>query len=242
MLPISLVAYLILFILVGVLALFVSLLIGRFIRPSAPSVTKGESYECGEPAVGSSYIQFDLRFYVVALLFIIFEVELAFFFPPAVVFGKVNQMRGPGFGEIVKCSDSSTESIPVQLSPESQKTFTENHISGLVLEVSTRQLTPAAKEKFAELGVPATSVERITKDTVADGYVNTLGTQQSLQNDLHSLSLMALLDIGVFFVVLLVGFAFLWKQGDLNWVRAIARPAAKSQIKLAVLPHTGEAR
>ncbi len=79
MLPIALVAYLILFIAVGVLFLFVSLLIGRFIRPHAPSVPKGEAYECGEPAVGSSFIQFDLRFYVVALLFLIFEVELAFF-------------------------------------------------------------------------------------------------------------------------------------------------------------------
>ena len=97
MLPTELVAYLMLFILVGVLFLFVSLLIGRFIRPHAPSQPKGEAYECGEPSVGSSFIQFDLRFYVVALLFIIFEVELAFFFPPAVVFGKVNQLRGSAY-------------------------------------------------------------------------------------------------------------------------------------------------
>jgi len=50
---------------------------------------------------------------------------------------------------------------------------------------------------------------------------------------------MAMLDMGVFFVVLLVGFAYLWKQGDLNWVRAIARPPAHEKIKLALTPQSG---
>ncbi len=49
-------------------------------------------YECGEPTIGSSFVQFDLRFYVVALLFIIFDVEVAFFFPWAAVFGKATQL------------------------------------------------------------------------------------------------------------------------------------------------------
>ena len=50
-------------------------------------------YECGEPTIGSAWMQFDLRFYVVALLFVIFDVEVAFFFPWAVVFGKANDAR-----------------------------------------------------------------------------------------------------------------------------------------------------
>ncbi|MCC6123404.1 MAG: NADH-quinone oxidoreductase subunit A [Pirellulales bacterium] len=213
MLPIVLVAYLVLFIAVGVLFLFVSLLIGRFIRPAAPSQAKGEAYECGEPAVGSSFIQFDLRFYVVALLFIIFEVELAFFFPPAVVFGKLNQLRSPSFG---RKFESSAVDTPLQL-------------------------TPPAREKFAELGIPAESVEGLATD--ASGNIvpaNTAGRR--LDADLQTLSLMAMLDIGVFFVVLLVGFAFLWKQGDLNWIRAVARPSAEKNIKLALLPQAGEGR
>ena len=53
----------------------------------APTQQKLEAYECGEPAIGPGSVQFDLRFYVVALLFLIFEVEVAFFFPPATVFG-----------------------------------------------------------------------------------------------------------------------------------------------------------
>ena len=209
MLPIALVAYLILFVAVGVLFLFASLLIGRFIRPAAPSAVKGEAYECGESAVGSSFIQFDLRFYVVVLLFIIFEVELALFFPPAVVFGKINQLRGPAYRPI----------------------FAQ-------LADARLQLTPAAKEKFEELGVPAASVEAMEQDAAGKKSSET-NAEERLSGSLESLSLMAMLDIGVFFVVLLVGFAYLWKQGDLNWVRAVARPGAE-RIKLAVLHEAGE--
>jgi NADH-quinone oxidoreductase subunit A len=64
-------------------------------------------------------------------------------------------------------------------------------------------------------------------------------SEPTIQSDLRSLAMMALLDIGAFFIVLLVGFAFLWKQGDLNWVRAISRPAGEGAIKLAALPRTG---
>ena len=84
----GIVAYLALFATVGIIFLLVNLLVGKFVRPSSPHDEKQEIYECGEPAVGLSFMQFDLRFYVVALLFIIFDVEVAFFFPWATVFGK----------------------------------------------------------------------------------------------------------------------------------------------------------
>src|SRR5688500_11145420 len=87
-----LVAYLALFAGVGVVFLFVNLLVGKFVRPHNPEPEKLEIYECGEPTIGSSFVQFDLRFYVVALLFIIFDVEVAFFFPWAAVFGKSSNM------------------------------------------------------------------------------------------------------------------------------------------------------
>ena len=86
--PLTIVAYLSLFAGVGLVFLFVNLLVGRLVRPSDPHDEKLEIYECGEPTIGSSFVQFDLRFYVVALLFIIFDVEVAFFFPWAAVFGK----------------------------------------------------------------------------------------------------------------------------------------------------------
>lgn len=64
-----------------------ALVFGRLIRPRRPSPLKGEPYECGEVPIGSSWVQFDLRFYVVALVFLIFDVEIALFWPWAVVFG-----------------------------------------------------------------------------------------------------------------------------------------------------------
>ena len=64
----------------------VDLLIGRLLRPSNPQIRKLSTYECGEPATGSAWVNFNIRFYIVALIFIIFEVEIAFMFPVAAVF------------------------------------------------------------------------------------------------------------------------------------------------------------
>src|SRR5438874_3332288 len=86
----ELVGYMALFIVVAVFFVFIHLVAGRFIRPVKPDPEKLTIYECGEPTIGSAWIQFDLRYYVVALLFVIFDVEVAFFFPWAVVFGQAN--------------------------------------------------------------------------------------------------------------------------------------------------------
>src|ERR1700681_926652 len=88
----TLVFFLLVFTVVGVVFLFMHLVMGSFIRPRVPDPEKLTIYECGEPTVGSAWIQFDLRFYVVALLFVVFDVEVAFFFPWAVVFGKANAL------------------------------------------------------------------------------------------------------------------------------------------------------
>src|SRR5580692_9024363 len=85
-------AYLLLFIAIGVGFIFVHLVAGKLIRPSKPDKEKQTIYECGEPTIGSAWIQFDLRFYVVALLFVVFDVEVAFFFPWAEVFGRANAL------------------------------------------------------------------------------------------------------------------------------------------------------
>ncbi|MFG0329099.1 MAG: NADH-quinone oxidoreductase subunit A [Phycisphaerales bacterium] len=64
----------------------VNMIVGAIVRPSAPNPEKLSIYECGEPTVGSSWVQFDIRFYVVALFFLIFDVEVALIWPIAVVF------------------------------------------------------------------------------------------------------------------------------------------------------------
>ena len=63
---------------------FVALLINRLLAPRKPDPVKLSTYECGEEPVGSSWIRFNTRFYVIALIFIVFDVEVLFLFPWAV--------------------------------------------------------------------------------------------------------------------------------------------------------------
>ncbi|MGL6094444.1 MAG: NADH-quinone oxidoreductase subunit A [Fimbriiglobus sp.] len=139
----SLVATILVFLAVGVGFLFVNLLVGKLVRPNLPSPEKGEAYECGEPPIGTANVQFDLRFYVVALLFVVFDVEVAFLFPWAIVFGTATRAG----------SDA-----------------------------------PTAAERDAAM----------------------------------AFARFAFAELVVFFGVLLVGFAYLWRRGDLAWVRSTA--------------------
>lgn len=70
----------------GLAFVMVNLLIGRLARPSLPTADKLAIYECGEPTIGSSWVQFDLRFYIVALFYLVFDVEVALIYPWAVSF------------------------------------------------------------------------------------------------------------------------------------------------------------
>ncbi|MFL5328155.1 MAG: NADH-quinone oxidoreductase subunit A [Gemmataceae bacterium] len=132
------VGYLLLFLLTGAGFVLVNLMLGKLFRPKDATPEKGTIYECGEPTIGSAWVQFDLRFYVVALLFVVFDVEMAFFFPWAVV-----------FGQAVNAADAGSV-------------------------------------------------------------------------DAHRLAWIAFFDVLFFFGVLLVGYAYLWRRGDLDWVRSLA--------------------
>jgi NADH-quinone oxidoreductase subunit A len=125
------------FVAFGAVFLLANLFVGKLVRPNKPSPQKGEVYECGEKPVGTAWVQFDLRFYVVALLFVIFDVEIAFFFPWAVVFGTAAKAGQAG-----------------------------DHASLLLAHF-------------------------------------------------------AFLEFLAFFGILLLGFAYLWRRGDLEWVRAM---------------------
>ena len=59
------------------------------IAPSAPDPEKNSAYECGFNAFDDARMKFDVRFYLVSILFIIFDLEVAFLFPWAVAFGKL---------------------------------------------------------------------------------------------------------------------------------------------------------
>jgi len=74
------------FIILGIILVYFPLLLQRLIAPSNPSYDKKQTYECGEVSEGSAWVQFNIRFYVIALIFLIFDVEVIFLFPWAVVF------------------------------------------------------------------------------------------------------------------------------------------------------------
>ena len=133
-----------LFVLFGAAFVLINLMLGQVIRPKAPNAEKSSVYECGEPAIGSSWIQFDLRFYIVALVYLIFDVEVALFYPWAVAYGQAGSL-----------ADS--------------------------------------------LGMSAFELRQV-----------------------------ALVDMLFFFGVLLVGFAYLWRFGYLDWVRSAATTSLKA--------------
>lgn len=70
-----------LFILLTMVLGVVALSLGRVISPNLPHQAKLESYECGFPTVGTARLPFDLRYYRVAILFILFDLETAFLIP-----------------------------------------------------------------------------------------------------------------------------------------------------------------
>jgi NADH-quinone oxidoreductase subunit A len=176
----SIVAYLALFAGGGILFVYINLLIGWLLRPRNPHQEKLEIYECGEPTIGSSFVQFDLRFYVVALIFIVFDVEVAFLFPWATVLGKANHLMQP----------------PVVVAAQ---------------EGSAWQATAWAINK--ELGLLDPVLQEVER--------------ASVERTGRMLLDLTIVEGLVFFLILLVGFAYVWKLGALDWVRAAARERAQ---------------
>lgn len=173
----QLVLHFVLLVIAGSLIALVPLVLGKLVRPTNHTPEKDAIYECGEPTIGTSYVQFDLRFYTVALLFIIFDVEVAFFFPWATMYGNAIQLTDTALSE------------PARI---------------------------AISEKL--LNVPAgvlTSDQAISAATAVN------------------LGWLAFADIAVFFAVLMVGFAYVWKRGDLEWVRAAHTVAQRDAASAA---------
>jgi NADH-quinone oxidoreductase subunit A len=134
-----------LFVAIGAAFVFVNLLVGSLARPKVPNPDKAAAYECGEPSMGSSWVQFDLRFYIVALVFLVFDVEVALFYPWAVAYGSAAELAG-------------------------------------------------------RVGMTLTAFRSV-----------------------------AVVDMLFFFGVLLVGFAYLWRFGYLDWVRSAATTSLRVQ-------------
>jgi NADH-quinone oxidoreductase subunit A len=215
----NLAVYCLLFTAVGVGFIFVHLVLGKLIRPNRPGAEKKTIYECGEPTIGSAWIQFDLRFYVVALLFVIFDVEVAFFFPWAEVFGRANDVAALTPPTVVDKAHPT---------PAEQTAYGDFCRKALALAPGyypARQAAlRAAYERLAKGDVSDFDADRELIDKGSNTSGNEMQGNQPSQmiKDASSLAWIAFFDILVFFGVLLVGFAYLWRRGDLAWVRSIA--------------------
>ncbi|MGD7007096.1 NADH-quinone oxidoreductase subunit A [Metabacillus sp. 84] len=77
------------FLLLGLLLPAVALTIGRLLRPHAPTQAKMTTYESGMDPFHDSRIQFNVRYYIFALMFVIFDVETVFMYPWAVAYEKL---------------------------------------------------------------------------------------------------------------------------------------------------------
>src|SRR5439155_20941701 len=131
----------------GAIVAFANLILGYCARASIPNPEKATVYACGEPVIGSSWVQFDLRFYIVALVYLIFAVEVALFYPWAVAYGN-------------------------------------------------------APELANSIGMTTSAVRGV-----------------------------AIVDMLFFFGVLLVGFAYLWRFGYLDWVRSAATTSLRVEYQ-----------
>ena len=77
------------FILLGVGLVLFTFLLSRIVAPHRPDKVKTDTYESGIPLLGKSWVQFNNRFYVFALMFVIFDVEAIFLFPWAVAYNSL---------------------------------------------------------------------------------------------------------------------------------------------------------
>jgi NADH-quinone oxidoreductase subunit A len=83
---------------VGAIIVGVMVNINRLIGPRRPSAIKGEAFECGNPASGSAWGRFSVRFYLTAILFLVFDVEVVFLYPWAVELRRLGMF---GFVEVL---------------------------------------------------------------------------------------------------------------------------------------------
>jgi len=252
-----LIGYVMVFVAVGGLFILVHLLIGALLRPARPNPEKQSIYECGEESVGTAWIQFDVRYYVVALLFVIFDVEVIFFFPWAEVFGKANAVANtPRPHNAAEYRAYATRVIDLA----------NPHVSGLnertdglmkhfaqMAQLDDETLTDMRQQQ-EQVAQKIRTGQPLTPEDEAiwryDGYLLRGATDfheerqrletgnqpspsqfDSIQQTSHNLALTALVELAVFFGVLLVGFAYLWRRGDLEWVRAIQPPPTREALK-----------
>lgn len=242
--PVLIAGYLSLFVAVGAVFLAVNLIVGWLVRPRMPNTEKLEVYECGEPTIGSSFVQFDLRFYVVALLFIIFDVEVALFFPWATVFGKATQLSDPGLVSVVAVAGDLSEPPAGEGAAGVQGDTPAAEVQ-VPSAAGSLALSPAGHGLFRELGFrsPEVPVFSVSSRQAALLNESLRGVPEreghwAVQRFGSLLARTAISDMVVFYAVLLIGFAYVWHRGDLDWVRAVSAARGRTPVPLPTSSRT----
>jgi len=87
------------FLLAGIVLVCITVFLSKLLAPNKPTVLKLSSYECGEEPSGNSWLQFNSRFYVIALIFLLFDVEIVFIFPWTTIFARKELLNAePAWG------------------------------------------------------------------------------------------------------------------------------------------------
>ncbi|WCN38066.1 NADH-quinone oxidoreductase subunit A [Aneurinibacillus uraniidurans] len=76
----------VIFLFLGIILPVVAITLARLLAPSNPTEEKRKTYESGVDTIGSSWVQFNVKYYIFALLFVVFDVETVFLYPWAVAF------------------------------------------------------------------------------------------------------------------------------------------------------------
>ena len=142
------------FLIIGVLLVCGTLFLSKFLALKKPTPLKLTSYECGEEPTGNSWVQFNSRFYVIALIFLLFDVEMVFIFPWATIFGQKSLLAAaPMWGWL-----TLTEMF----------LFVGILIIGLVYVWKRGDLSwikPDQKIPHVDVNIPKSLYERINKET-----------------------------------------------------------------------------
>lgn len=93
-------AAVLIFLVLGTVFVAGGLIAGWFVRPNRPNPDKDSVYECGEPTIGSSWIRYNSRFYTVALVYLLFDVEVVLLVPAALVLRELSN-NGTAFAALI---------------------------------------------------------------------------------------------------------------------------------------------
>lgn len=234
-------AGILLFIITAIIFVAGGLLASGLLRPSRPNPEKNTSYECGEDPIGSAWGNFNMRFYIVALIFILFEVEIAFLFPWATVFGnekymteKVGTVKLDPGSWVVYSKDNTTPKAEL-LKPVKDLVRTVEKIASVQItgnygeerleihneDITIRMGSRLTMEEFL-------SEKEIRPKVVKSYYNNKLVEIQSsslrpaLQDGVEirsSWGIFTLAEMGIFIFLLCIALIYAWVKGYLDWVK-----------------------